>query len=381
VYGIGEMPDKQYFFAMRQVAGKPLSEVIREFHDKKHVMTGDKRMLGLRSLVRQFLAICETIGYAHREGYIHRDIKPGNIMVGEFGDTVLLDWGIAKWIGKDQTVAVSDAQGKGTPSPTTSNSNKGTIFFMSPEQARGDREIGRPSDIFSLGATLFNLLTGAYAAGVTREEAFENLKQGTIRSPRSVDSSVDPAIDAICQKALAFEPMDRYAGVERLADDIKAWLADTPVSRDVFQDTAIERFRRWGRHHRQAFRLVSVFVPLLIGVLTLASIGMTRAYQREFAAHAESLGAWAAATADGIASAIDVRWRTLEKMAADPQLHEQLLAAAKQTGPDQEEQQRADRVPLDQWLRDRQDEIEDQGIGYWTLIALDQTGQLRAIRW
>ena len=149
---------------------------------------------------------------------LHRDLKPGNIMVGKYGETLVVDWGLAKALGRvepgqesgERTLVPSSASGSAETLP---GSALGTPAYMSPEQARGELDrLGPRSDVYSLGATLYCLLTGRPPfEGDDVGEVLRKVQRGEFRPPRQLDPSIDKALEAVCLKAMAARPEDRYA--------------------------------------------------------------------------------------------------------------------------------------------------------------------------
>jgi eukaryotic-like serine/threonine-protein kinase len=167
VYGLGTDADGRPYYAMRFIRGDSLKEAIERFHADA-ALKGEpgRRSLELRKLLRRFTDVCNAIDYAHNRGVLHRDIKPSNIIVGKYGETLVVDWGLAKPIGQlepglpsaERPLVVSAVSGS---TETLPGSALGTPAYMSPEQAEGELErLGPWSDVYSLGATLFSLLTG-----------------------------------------------------------------------------------------------------------------------------------------------------------------------------------------------------------------------------
>ncbi len=159
VYGLGEDGSGQPCYTMRFIRGETLQEAIRKLHESGH----EEGSLTLRQLIGRFVQVCNAVAYAHSKGVIHRDIKPANILLGSFGEALVVDWGLAKEIEEanvdtaDDPIPRSDEPGSGTRTGTV----LGTPAYMSPEQAAGDTSrVGPASDIFSLGTTLCALLTG-----------------------------------------------------------------------------------------------------------------------------------------------------------------------------------------------------------------------------
>src|SRR6185503_16636975 len=167
VYGLGTYGDGRPYYAMRFIRGDSLKQAIDHFHaDAALKREPGRRSLELRKLLRRFTDVCNAIEYAHSRGVLHRDIKPGNIIVGKHGETLVVDWGLAKAQGQtdggasmdERPLVPSSASGSAETLP---GSALGTPAYMSPEQARGDLEaLGPRSDVYSLGATLYCLLTG-----------------------------------------------------------------------------------------------------------------------------------------------------------------------------------------------------------------------------
>ena len=164
VYGLGTYGDGRPYYAMRFIKGGSLKEAIERYHtDVALELDPGRRSLELRKLLRRFTDVCNALDYAHSRGVIHRDIKPANIIVGKYGETLVVDWGLAKVMGRadpssgEQTIVPSSSGS----SETLPGSAPGTPAFMSPEQARGElSRLGPQSDVYSLGATLYCLLTG-----------------------------------------------------------------------------------------------------------------------------------------------------------------------------------------------------------------------------
>ena len=293
VYGLGTYGDGRPYYAMRFIKGDSLKEAIERFHAGEPIRgtgfqsvddpdtarmavprTGrdaGRRSLELRQLLRRFTDVCNAIDYAHSRGVLHRDIKPGNIIVGKHGETLVVDWGLAKATGKgeagadERTLVPASASGSAETLP---GSAMGTPAYMSPEQARGDLEsLGPRSDVYSLGATLYCLLTGRSPFEGEVFDILRRVQSGDFAPPRRVDPAVDAALEAVCLKAMAMSPEGRYPTPRALAEDVERWMADEPVS--AWREPWRWRARRWLARHRSL--VASAAAALLI--VAVVSVG------------------------------------------------------------------------------------------------------------
>jgi serine/threonine protein kinase/formylglycine-generating enzyme required for sulfatase activity len=281
VYGLGILDDGRPYYAMRLIKGESLKEAIERFR-KDGALERDQglRSLELRKLLRRFVDVCNAIEYAHSRGVLHRDIKPANIIVGRHGETLVVDWGLAKAIGRAEP-ASEVRERTLVPSPsglaeTITGSALGTPAYMSPEQAAGELDrLGPPSDVYSLGATLYCLLTGRPAFAGEVAEILRAVERGDYPRPRKVDQSIDRALEAVCLKAMAPKPEDRYAGARALADDIERWMADEPIA--ALREPLLPRLARWSRRHRT----LTASAAMLLGTASVALLVSTILIGRE----------------------------------------------------------------------------------------------------
>jgi len=292
----GGMP----FYTMRFVAGRTLRDATAAYHEKRR--RGETGPLDLRSLLDALVALAHTVAYAHSQGVIHRDLKGDNVVLGDFGEVILLDWGLAKSLRDRSSPSPADtppaAAGDGgviagparaepvdpmdaglapTLAPVSSGSSNetlhgqvlGTPAYMSPEQAAGRiQSVDERSDIYGLGAVMFEILTGQPPfVGATASEVVEKAMRGSPPRPRSLAPETAPELEAICLKALEKRPEDRYASAAEFADDARRFLADEPVS--VYSEPMPKRLARWSRRHKSL--VASAAVLLVTAVLALST--------------------------------------------------------------------------------------------------------------
>jgi serine/threonine protein kinase len=278
VYGLGTYPDGRPYYAMKLVEGEPLADAVDRYHSDS-LLDGDpsRRSLELRKLLRRLIDVCNAIEYAHGRGVVHRDIKPGNIIVGVHGETLLIDWGLAKASGRDDKAHGAEGKWLGPTAAgvaeTLPGSALGTPAYMSPEQAAGELErIGRRSDVYGLGATLYYVLTGRPPfTGASTAEVLDAVKRGEFPRPRAVAPSTDRALEAVCLRAMALRPEGRYETPRALAEEIERWMADEPVA--AWPAPFSLRARRWARRHRTAVTAGAVAVALsLVGLSSVVAV-------------------------------------------------------------------------------------------------------------
>jgi WD40 repeat protein/serine/threonine protein kinase len=229
VYGLGRYADGRPYYAMRFIEGETLKQAIERFHAPEGASRAVlERELAFRRLLRSIIDACNAVAYAHSRGVVHRDLKLENIMLGRFGETLVVDWGIAKPLADPEAEPARASALGDESSLTRPGSMIGTPQFMSPEQAAGDLDRVEPaSDVYSLGATLYCLLVGhgPFPTGGVAD-VVERVRHGIFPAPRRLRRSVDPMLEAICLKAMALEPAQRHATPLALAAEIEAYLAD-----------------------------------------------------------------------------------------------------------------------------------------------------------
>jgi serine/threonine-protein kinase len=320
VYGMDTDERGRPRYAMRFVRGNSLHEDIERFHRADQARRDPtERALALRGLLRRFLDVCNAVAYAHSRGVIHRDVKPANVMLGDYGETLVVDWGLARQLEQDQPVTqphhpIQTTLGSGT-APTQQGQVVGTLAFISPEQARGEQErVGTASDVFALGATLFCLLTGHPPYRGKHSEVLAQACRGEVVPARQVNPRVPAALEAVCNKALATIPDDRYGSARELAFEVERWLADEPVQ--AHREGLGTRLRRWGRRNRTVVAgavvlLVASVVGLGLGLWAVSVEKQKTEHQRDLAQEAEE----AARHAEGVARRQLARAETNLKLA------------------------------------------------------------------
>src|SRR5215831_18351786 len=243
VHDVGVLPGGRVFYSMKFVEGLRLDRYIVQLDS-------------LPQRLRLFLRVCDAVAFAHARGVLHRDLKPANIMVGSFGEVLVMDWGLAKILrehnlSRDETLLSSGqkANSESDSTPSTVITGHGTVMgtpgYMSPEQAGGETEkIDVRSDVFSLGALL------KFIAGSSSGER-------NFALPRP--------LKAICTKAMADLPKDRYAAVSELAADVSRFLDGLPVS--AYSETAFEKLGRFYKRHQVAILLITAYLVMRFLVL------------------------------------------------------------------------------------------------------------------
>lgn len=273
IYALGADATGRPYYAMRLIRGESLLEVLSRFHATDVASRLNERMPELRKLLQRFVDVCNAVDYAHSKGVIHRDLKPSNIMVGKYGETLVVDWGLAKVIGSDEDVAlttrmVRQPESEGGATTTRIGTTIGTPAYMSPEQAAGrNDELGPPTDIYSLGATLYHLLTGElpHADDEDMGVMIARAEHGRVIPPNVPAPWLPKPLASICLKALSLAPEGRYVSARALADDIERWLGDEPVR--AHRESIGERVYRWTRTHRTL--ATSLFVGYLVATVAI----------------------------------------------------------------------------------------------------------------
>ncbi|HEV3448071.1 MAG TPA: serine/threonine-protein kinase, partial [Gemmataceae bacterium] len=254
VHELGEDEQGRPFYIMKFVHGPTLKDRIKEYHDASSTSATPREVQQLR-LLENFVSLCQTVAYAHSKGIIHRDIKPDNVMLGEYGETLVLDWGIAKMLGQAEGPENSMSGGSlslsGESHETEMGTIKGTPSYFAPEMAAGlITEIDQKSDVYLLGATLYQILTGQRPRkGASLQQIIALARSETPAAPRQLTPGIPRALEAICLKAMSRNKNERYADALKLAEDVQRYLAGEPVS--AYPEPLLARAWRWARKHRR----------------------------------------------------------------------------------------------------------------------------------
>lgn len=231
VYDIGDDDLWGVYFTMKRISGENLFEVL------KRIARGDQRTIQAYPLSRRLEIVadtCQALAYAHTRGVIHRDVKPENIWVGNFGEVVLLDWGVAKvWGHPDENDPITRSSlpsRRSEESPdqwqtlTGHGQRPGTPLYMSPEQVEGKRGIDERSDIFSVGVVLYEVLAVREPfRGANIDETFQNIKHTDVPPPGDIrpEVGITKEMDAVVMKAIKKRPADRYQTIRELIGEIQ----------------------------------------------------------------------------------------------------------------------------------------------------------------
>jgi serine/threonine protein kinase len=251
VHDVGTLPDGRVFYAMKLVRGRRLDQ------HAEAVKSGFDRL-------RIFLKICEAVAFAHASKVIHRDLKPENVMVGSFGEVLVMDWGVARLLihdGSEESISseaqsIQAAQEGGSKQVTEQGLIVGTRSYISPEQAAGSAQVEERSDIYSLGAILFFLCNGhapTESLDPTKSKP-AHFKRETVRR-----------LEAIYTHAMSPNPLNRYATVEALAQDVSNLLDDKPVS--AYRENIFEKTRRWASRNRFLLLLILAYLLMRVALI------------------------------------------------------------------------------------------------------------------
>lgn len=278
VHEMGVTDDGTPYFSMKKVRGSTLRVILNELRDGNKELAKEYT---LRTLLDIFRDVGQAVAFAHSRGIIHRDLKPANVLLGEFGEVLLVDWGLAKLVGSggdnNDIPAAADLD---TPSPDSVNDGNitlegivsGTPAYMAPEQALGKiSELNGQTDVYGLGAILYETLTyERMIQGETIREALHNVVHTPITPPRkrAPEQRIPRDLEAICMKAVEKNPDNRYSSVKELLLDLNNYQNDLPIS--CREGSAVDTAWKWCKRHR--FQSTSIAGAALAFILTGTAI-------------------------------------------------------------------------------------------------------------
>ncbi len=250
IHDVGRLPDGRPFYIMKYVQGETLTEYV-----SRDISLTDKLIVAQK--------LCQAIGFAHSRSVIHRDLKPENVMVGSFGEVLVMDWGTAR-VNASTPSDTSSQPDSIAVNQTAEGAIIGTLSYISPEQAAGDQsQIDHRTDIFGLGAVLYFMLTKRplYTAD-SQESATKAALACQLILPRALEPSIPKPIAAICQKALSKDRTHRYQTAQEFESDLSRHLAGEPVS--AYPENIFEQAGRWLGRHRFVVYMVLAYIVLRI---------------------------------------------------------------------------------------------------------------------
>lgn len=284
VYELGIRADGTLYYTMKRVRGRTMTQALQACEtlaDRLHLLS-------------HFTDLCQAIAYAHSRGVIHRDIKPDNVMLGEFGETVVLDWGLAKVKGKkdihrQEMSRDMQALQDGREGITLDGAVVGTPYYMSPEQAEGHLDqLDERSDVWALGAVLYEILIGRRLfSGEFPVQVIFEVMQGRFTPPRQLEPSVPAELESICLKALQRDPADRYASARELAREIQSFQSGARVIAHEY--TSWQHLRRFAAKNKPAIIAAGVILGVILVALILLGAANARLREARAREHQEHL--------------------------------------------------------------------------------------------
>jgi WD40 repeat protein len=270
IYEVGEH-EGQHYFSMKLIDGGSLAQAISRKGAKtaKPEPAGASSLRSLRLCARLLAQVARAVNYAHQRGVLHRDLKPGNILLDAQGQPHVTDFGLARRV-------------EGDVQHTQTGAIIGTPSYMPPEQARSEKILTTGVDVYSLGAILYELLTGRppFQAATPLDTVLQVLERDP-EPPRQLDPRIDRDLETICLKCLAKDPQRRYDSAAALADDLERWLNGEPIV--ARPTTAVERLVKWARRRPAAAALVGVSAAAAAALVTTLAVSTYLISQKQAA--------------------------------------------------------------------------------------------------
>jgi len=268
IHDSGTWRDGKRFYVMRLVTGESLEDVVERTRDVAERI----------ALLPHGIAVVDALAYAHAQGIVHRDVKPDNILVGAFGETVVIDWGLAKDLRATAPEIVDGPYRELAQGATLGGEVLGTPAYIPPEQANGE-PVDERADVYALGAVLYHMLSGiAPYRGTSVAEVLAHVVSGPPRSLAVAAPGVPPDLVTIVEKAMARDAVDRYANAGELASDLKRFQRGQLVAAHRY--TPAQLVRRWLRKHRAAVT-VGALAALALAAFAIASVARIVREQHE----------------------------------------------------------------------------------------------------
>jgi eukaryotic-like serine/threonine-protein kinase len=298
VYELEQRDEKgRPYYTMKFLRGDTLQDRIKAYHKKKN--RGKADPIDLVKLLNFFIDICNAIAYAAARGVVHRDLKPQNVMIGDFGEVIVLDWGLAKKIENQEIDSGRRELRLGDlvdGTETIAGQVVGSPAYMAPEQAAAlNDQVDARTDVYGLGAMLFTILIGhpphrGTKTGNSAKDTIELLNRissGETPRLRDLDATIPKALDAICAKAMNKGARLRYQDARDLAMDVECYLADEAVT--VHKESLLQKTGRWLRKHRTKAQTIAISLIVVAVVAIASAITVNDAKNREALAKKEAL--------------------------------------------------------------------------------------------
>ncbi|MFC4991301.1 serine/threonine protein kinase [Rubritalea tangerina] len=284
--GIGEGGEP--YFTMELLKGRTLAEVIKQAYSGDPTVRGEVR----DELLSIFTRVCDAMDYAHSKHVVHLDLKPQNIHVGEYGEVIIMDWGLAKILVEDDEDIYHEVDPNELNHATLRGVIKGTPGYMAPEQARPNMEKDKRSDVYALGAILYSCLTGgAPIEGDSVDRVLEQTQEGVVDSPneRLDRALIAPGLEALVMKALAVNPDDRYPSVAALKEDLEKY--SMGYATEAEDAGFLKQLKLLLIRHKRTVAILAASMAVITGIVGFAFTHISMERTKAVMAREEAVGA------------------------------------------------------------------------------------------